>query len=175
MKRSRGGFLEMPVKERLLRKTNWKKDASNKEISDYFYEIREHAKSALLDLHLLCDTLSESQLKEIFGTEEILFPRKDQFTFSQYPISNLMQAILLHTPSIRKRSESELKERQWRKLFLEEIVIMCLDWYYNSGIFRADHQLNMIYDTMDLIALGSSGFKKVERRDNPPSYVRYKY
>ena len=167
MQRTRGGFLSKSVKERLLHITNWSEGTSNYDLHQYFYEIREHAKSALGDMHLLCDTLTELQLEQIFGTKEIFDIKSDRvFTLAQYPISNLLEAIIPRIDYRRrgKETEEERKEKEWRKLFLEEIVIMCLDWYLRSGLVKTDSHKRILIDTMDAIAILSSGNKKIERR-----------
>jgi hypothetical protein len=61
--RTRQGFLSRKVIEILLRKRHFQR-SENK--SQFFYDIREHAKSAFGDFMLLIETLDDSQLKEIF-------------------------------------------------------------------------------------------------------------
>lgn len=103
LKRSRGGFLEIPVKEKLLHITNWEKTVTSREVSQYFYEIREHAKTALNDLGLLCDVLNEEQLQLIFGKNSLPSSSK-----SEYPISNVLSTLIPERLQI-----NDLEKRLW--------------------------------------------------------------
>lgn len=66
MKRTKSGFLERPVKERLLHKKRLEEYTKDDEVYDFYYKIREHTKTAFGDFMLLCDVLTENQLQEIF-------------------------------------------------------------------------------------------------------------
>src|SRR5256885_1102321 len=89
MKRTRGGFLSREVKERLLHITNWEVGITSDEIYKYFYEIREHVKTAIGEFQLLCDVLTEKELRIIFGTKEQRSQAEDT-----YPITLLLSSLL---------------------------------------------------------------------------------
>lgn len=84
----RKGFLNTDDKNILLQISRWSPHTADREVYDFFYDVRERAKSALLDLQILCDTLNEEQLQHIFGTKQKL-PTKDKF-----PITEVLSSLL---------------------------------------------------------------------------------
>ena len=46
---------------------------------------------------------------------------------------------------------------------MEEIIVMGLLWYYNSGIVMTSAQKEMLLDTIDAITIATSGKKKIEK------------
>lgn len=168
MKRTRKGFLERPVKERLLHITNWKEETTNEEIYRYFYEIREHAKSAIDDFRLLCDILTESQLQEIFAREEIHEVKQFQLKIREtvYPISLLLKSILPNPIYVGEDAQKEMEkirnQNEWRKNIIENVLVESLVWYFYSGLFKTDKEKQLIFDMIDQVTVASSGIKKYE-------------
>jgi len=160
---SREGFLNPSKKERLLHITRGR-DESNREISDFFYEIRERAKSAITDMQLLCDTLNEDQLEQIFGARES-FTHEKQVMVGNYLIVNLLKSLIPYSFQFGKDklTQEQLKEREWRKHFLSELIVEGLLWYFHSGIFKSDSHLNLLFDALDTITVMSTGKKKYQR------------
>jgi len=154
IKATRDGFLNTKIKQRLLHISNWSDSPSDREIYDFFYEIRERTKTAILDMQLLCDVLSENQLQTIFGTKRYR-PKAEDL----YPISELLVALTSVNPvrGSSKKKEQLKKEREWRKLVLEELVVKGLSWYYSSGVFKTDLHRRLIQDTIDTLQIISSG------------------
>jgi len=56
-----------------------------------------------------------------------------------------------------KKKEQIKKEREWRKLILEDLVVRGLSWYYTSGVFKTDLHRRLIKDTIDTLQIISSG------------------
>jgi len=159
IKPHRDGFLGKNHKEKILRLKKWR-EASDREVYDFFYDIRERARSALIDFQMLCEFLNEGQLQAIF-TEQ----KKDVVGY--YPLTLFLSA-LLPSPTFRlkpKQIEKLEKEQLWRKLVLEDLVIKALSWYDESGIFETDSHSRLLVDTMDAISIMSSGEKRIVRHD----------
>jgi len=53
IKATRDGFLNTRIKERLLHISKWNDKPSDREIYDFFYEIRERSKTAILDMRFV--------------------------------------------------------------------------------------------------------------------------
>lgn len=159
IKSTRDGFLNTKTKKRLLHITKWSDNPSDREIYDFFYEIRDRTKSAILDMQLLCDVLTEDQLQKIFGVKRNKLQAEDL-----YPISELLIAITNEKPirGSAKKKEQIRKEREWRKLILEDLVMRGLLWYYSSGVFKTDLHRRLIKDTMDTLQVTGSGNIKIK-------------
>lgn len=163
MKPHRDGFLGKNHKQKILRLKKWR-ETSDREVFDFFYDIRERAKSALIDFNMLCEFLSEDQLKSIFTEQK-------KGVVGYYPLTLFLSA-LLPSPTARlkpKELEKLEKDQLWRKLVLEDLVLKALSWYDESGIFETDSHSRLLVDTMDAISIMSSGEKRVIRH-NPDSY-----
>jgi len=63
LKISRGGLLTTPQRKRLLRITKATEGESEKKL---WFDIRNSARGAFLDLKLICDVASDNQLQDIF-------------------------------------------------------------------------------------------------------------
>lgn len=59
---------------------------------------------------------------------------------------------------------AKLKEQEWRKTILVDVVVEILLWYFYSGIFKTNRQKEMIFDMIDQISVASSGIKQYELR-----------
>jgi len=156
LKPKRDGFLGKNHKQRILRLKKWR-EASDRDVYDFFYDIRERAKSALIDFQFLCEFLTEEQLKVIFAEKEK--------TAGIYPLTLFLSA-LLPTSTYRmqpKQAEKLQLEQAWRKLILEDLMIKGLSWYIYGGILKTDSHRRMVIDTMDAVAIMSSGKKRVVR------------
>jgi hypothetical protein len=164
-KTKRNGFLTFSQKEILLRKKNLNQNRIENTNSDNFSQIRAKTASAMVDFQLLFDMLSENQLETIFGKKDETTPRNPDLIYSTYPISILFESLL------PKSNDKNDETKQWRKLFMEEITMMCLLWYYNSGIVMTSAQREMLLDTIDAITIMSSGKKKIEK--NPDGGFMY--
>ncbi|MGI0057172.1 MAG: hypothetical protein ACREAK_07340 [Nitrosarchaeum sp.] len=157
LKPPRDGFLNKKQKELLLRFSNLPRGTTDRYIYDLFYEVRERAQSALIDLQLLCEVLNEKELQTIFGTKPM--------ATADFPITKVLSSML---PSYTFRmkpdnTEKLQKEQEWRKFILHEIVVKSLDWYTNSGIFKTDILRRLLIDTMDAITVLSTGDKGIIR------------
>ncbi|CUR52045.1 protein of unknown function [Nitrosotalea devaniterrae] len=56
----------------------------------------------------------------------------------------------------------KLKEQEWRKIILEDVLVEILIWYFYSGIFKTNKEKEMIFDMIDQITVASSGIKRYE-------------
>ena len=138
VKATRDGFLNTMVKERLLHFTNWESEKTEREIYDFFYEIRVRARSAIFDMQLLCDVLNENQLQSIFGVKRHKPQAEDL-----YPISELLIAITSEkfVKGSSKKKEQIKKEREWRKLMLEDVTARGL--FKNAIIIRFKYKYRL--------------------------------
>jgi hypothetical protein len=153
----RNGFLTNSQKNLLLRKKNLEQNKAQNTNSDNFSQIREKTRSALVDFQLLFDTMSENQLKVLFGNEDEQTPRNPKLMYGSYPLSILFESLL---PKVNDKNN---ESTQWKKYFMEEIIVMGLLWYYNSGIVMTSAQKEMLLDTIDAITIATSGKKKIEK------------
>lgn len=162
LKRSqRSGFLPTETKKRLLHLTNWKQDTSNQEIYQFFSNIREHTLSGMMDLQLLCSTLNEKELERIFGTKPT--------AQDEYPITKVLSSLLPESRTFRmkpKELEKLLKDQEWRKVILNELVLEALYWYYNSRIFKTNTHSRLLAETIDAISWIANGDKHITIQDN---------
>ena len=158
VKATRDGFLNTRIKRMFLHITNWESKISDREIYDYFYEIRERTKSAIMDMQILCDVLSEKQLQTIFGTKEYK-PKAEDL----YPIMEVLNSLITerYYKGSKKKLEKIQKEREWRKLILEDVNVRGLLWYYNSGILQTSLNRRLIHDSMETLQILSSGVVKL--------------
>ena len=167
---SRYGFLNKKQKEKLLKITKWSRDTTNREIIDFYYEVREGAALAIQDLQLLCETLNEDQLEKIFLTKDSFYFHNKKIETINYPITQLMESLIPHqifaNPQTKEFMERHMKERQWRKLILEDLVIESLLWYFHSGLFKTNAQQQLLFDAIDAIQVNSSGKKEFDLRHN---------
>lgn len=181
MKRTRMGFLSTAVKEQLLYYKNWPEETTTQEISQYFYEIREHAKAAIDDFRLLSEVLTESEFQHIFGEKiegDLIIEELNNQTYTtknapRYPISLFFETLVPKTIHLKDGAvTNEIKEQQeWRKEVLEEITLKALDWYFDSGIITTDVHKRLLVDTADVIGLASSGKKPYVFRPDSPMYA----
>jgi hypothetical protein len=170
VKRTRGGFLPRKKLMRLLHHTNWEQGSIRKytgtigtdqevfgggdetALTKYFYEIREHAQAAIDDFRLLSDVLTEKELRAIFGKKI-----DEMNKMPVYPISLLLESLLPKITNQKKGIvvQEILKEQEWRKGVLEEVVISALHWYLESGVFKTESHQRLLSDTLDAIAIMS--------------------
>ena len=140
LRRTRGGFLENPVKERLLRITNWEEDVSNDAIYQYFYDVREHTKTAIGEMQLLCDVLNEEQLQMIFGTKQdkplaeplypivevlsSLIPTRIQTDDTRDQINMLKREIRIRTEGIAKGKYTKDNVKEEQRILEQQKVML---------------------------------------------------
>ena len=131
----RPGFLS-PNQRKFLLKIKNKPQSTT--IYDFFYTLRENAKSSLNDLNLLTEVLTEDQLKEIFGIEEGM-------TESEF--SKLLES-LLPSPNIKKQKKKKASknDQEWKKDILNDAVIKGLEWYLHSGLIKSQTEQRIIKD-----------------------------
>jgi len=150
------GFLTTKHKEKLLRLRKWEQETDEGDVSNFFFDIREKAKSAMKDFELLCDLLTEEQLEMIFGkTKENKKP-----LFSKL----LVKLLPVEEKSKKKKMTKEdmllLKSKEWRKYLLSDIIVKGLLWYYKSGIFQTFAHQRAIEDTIDAVSVMVTGEKQ---------------
>jgi hypothetical protein len=155
-KRSRNGFLSTHTRERLLHITNWSEDTEVRDIYQFFYDIREHAKAAIDDFRLLSDVLTEKEFQQLLGQKIV-----DRNNIERYPISILFDVLIPKTAHLKegKIVTEILQEQEWRKEVLEEITKKSLMWYINSGLIQTDSHIRLLADAIDIIGVMSSGKK----------------
>lgn len=165
VKITRAGFLNTHQKEKLLRISKWGRNSTNVEIQKFFYDIRERTANAIRDFQLLCEVLSENQLEKIFIEKRKLEIQetKEKFTHTDYPITKLIRTLIPYPILIGVKAKEEMqriqKEQQWRQYILENLVIESLLWYYNSGLFKTDSELDIIFNAIDTISVKVSSEK----------------
>jgi len=169
VKITRSGFLNTNQKEKLLRITKWGRNSTNQEIQKFFYDIREQTTAAIRDFQLLCEVLNEDQLEKIFLQKRKLIVQetKEKFTQTEYPITKLIKSLIPYPILIGATAHQEMekieKEQHWRKYILEDLVIECLLWYYNSGLFETDVEQDILFDAIDVISVKVLGEKRYHK------------
>lgn len=168
MKRSRGGFLERPVKQRLLHATNWEEETGDIEISKYFYEIREHAKTAFGELLLLCDVLTEKQIKEIFqfkaeGELEDMIShegggKKSQQLWHSVPsIENILRGVLktdegnIVTENIWKNMALHEQLDSWKFHMAHHIIEICFEFLTKNKFITSKAHQRLVDEVLDML------------------------
>lgn len=169
MKRTKSGFLEKPVKERLLGNKRWEEYSNDDDVYDFFYKIREHARTALGDFMLISDILSESQLKDIFCTEvqkeelDKVGHNPDhrplnRLLQSNPRIENILRGILKDSKIVSPTDEKEWKNRQlseqsdaWKFFFAQEIVRICFDFFKNNDFITSKAHERVLDEVRDML------------------------
>lgn len=169
IKRSRGGFLERPIKEKLLRYKKLDQYATTDDISKDFWEIREHAKTAIGDLLLLTDTLTESQLKEILLTQP---PKDIMDSLSKNPDTKAHDRVWQSNPRLENVLRSILKDRDfggiydkkewdkkelseqedaWKFFMVQTIIEICFDFLKNNSYVTTKAHERLVEEVIDMI------------------------
>lgn len=170
--RTRAGFLPTEAKKRLLYLTHWKEGTTDQEVYQFFYDIRERSLAAMKDFQLLCQRLNEEQLEMIFARKDVfsIIDSKKKITSTTYPITELMKSLIPHPlfarPQSKEFMKQLMKQREWRKQFLQDLVVESLLWFFHSGIFKTDEQKKLLFDAIDAITVNTSGEKSFELRHN---------
>jgi len=168
MKRSRGGFLERPVKQRLLHVTNWEEETDDTDISKYFYEVREHAKTAFEEFLLLCDVLTESQIKDIFQFKaegELLDKishegdgKKSQHLWHSVPsMENILRGILktsdtnMVTENIWKDMRLYEQPDSWKFNMAHHIIEICFEFLKENRFITSKAHQRLVEEVLDML------------------------
>ncbi len=159
------GFLTVKQKELLLHLKHWEQETDKGDLSNFFFDIREKAKTAMKDFELLCDVLTEEQLELIFGKSKI----EEQSLFSKLLSKLLPTEEQSKKKKLTKGARLLLKNKEWRKYLLSDMIIKGLSWYYESGIFRTHSHQRALEDSADAISIMVTGEKsklvrKIDRR-----------
>lgn len=185
MKRTKSGFLERPVKEKLLRKKRWSEYTQDDEVYDFFYKIREHAKTALGDLMLLCDVLTDSQLREIFEfkTEGEL---KKQLSITKFgseygkllsfapSLENFLNSLTVShdtkpvSPKVWDNRTLEVQPDSWKFYLVEHLIEISFEFLKQNGFITSKAHQRLVEEVMDMIISESrntlipKAFRKVD-------------
>jgi len=145
--RKRPGFISSNQRKFLLRIKNKPQSTTT---SDFFYTLRENAKSTLNDLNLLTEVLTEDQLQEIFGTEE----GRTESEFSKF-LTSLLPSKNVGKQTKKKKLKGD--DQRWKKDILNDAVIKGLEWYLHSGLIKTQTEQRTIKESADVISVASKG------------------
>jgi len=149
------GVLTTLDKKKLLRLKNWEQETNEDDLSNFFFDIRAKAKSAMKDFELLCDVLTEEQLEMIFGK----IKNDEKSLFSELLAKLLPVKEKSKKKKMTKESRTLLKSKEWRKYLLSDMIVNGLLWYYESGVFRTSSHQRAIEDTIDAVSVMVTGEK----------------
>ncbi|MDE1726095.1 MAG: hypothetical protein KGH89_02370 [Thaumarchaeota archaeon] len=170
LKRTRKGFIEVPVKQRLLHITNWEEGTTRDDVHRYFYEIREHAESALGDFLLLCDTLTEKQIKDIFEfkakgeLKDKLSVTGDSAESQKLwyfvpSLENILRAVLKsEDPRDEKPSnpweDMKLSEQPdtWKFMMVNHLIGICFEFLKENRFVTSKSHERLVEEVLDMIS-----------------------
>ncbi len=165
----RNGFLTKDQVEKLSGLKKWER-RTNRDLSKYFSEVRAKSESALLDFKILFDALTEMELERILTKTTTAELPKGKFSFTSYPITELLASLLPHPLYAEQKTQQEIEDimtgKEWRKAFLEEMMVDGLAWYFYSGLCKTDAEKKILFDAIDMISVKSSGTKKYTLMQN---------
>lgn len=146
------GFLSTKDKEKILHIRNWEQETNEDDLYNFFFDIREKAKSAIKDFELLCDTLTEDQLEKTFGKNKT----------SHSLVSHLIQKLIpasshITSKKMKKYEKESLMNKEWRKDLLNDIIIDGLEWNLHSGLIKTQTEQRTIKEAADVISVASTG------------------
>lgn len=154
LNRSRQGFLSMPVKQRLLKIKKMEREFTNEEKQRYFYDIREHAKSAFGDFLLLMDTLQDSQIKEIFEGNNLSTKEMQQFKQlrNETENKNFFQKLptflnMLNTLFIEKGEQDDT----WKAYMSYYVITTCTKFLREHDFISTKAHQRLLDEVEDMI------------------------
>ena len=156
------GFLTTKHKEKLLRLRKWEQETDEGDVSNFFFDIREKAKSAMKDFELICDILTEEQLEMIFGKTK----NDEKSLFSELLAKLLPVEEEFKKMEMTKEERVLLESKEWRKYLLSDMIDKGLSWYYYSGIFRTFSHQRTIKDAIDAVSIMVTGEESSSFRHN---------
>ena len=144
LKRRDRGFLTTKEKENLLHIKKWQ-DADNQTVYQFFFDMRESAKTAFSDFMLLCETLNEKQLIQIFSNNIYLSEEsklshstdKDLKKFQRtYPLFKYVVRAMLQDRSrvtltnIKSKKDLEsFDDDSWQAYLAHDLIGICLEFF----------------------------------------------
>jgi hypothetical protein len=187
LKRSRQGFLSNNNKMILLKYKKWGEGTDSDDIYRFFYEIREKAFTAFSDLMLLCDTLSEDQIKEIFNIEpnisnkepRVFGNEEDYQSFQrQHPVfNNIVENVLkdrspITLKTIRKKSDYDLiLDDSWQAFLAYGLIDMCLKFFSEHGFLSSKAHERLADEVKDMLNVEIARGIKLKRYERVKGFV----
>lgn len=184
-KRKRRGFLSTNEKEKLLRIKKWQ-DADDQEIYQFFYDIRESAITAFSDFLLLCETLNEKQIIEIFSNDIhvndemklLKTPECDELERFRrsHPLFKYVVEFILSDRSKFKstKTEKELKsiyDDAWQAYLAHDLIRICLNFFREHGFISTKAHERLADEVEDMINVEVSRGIKLKRHQRSKGFV----
>ena len=148
------GFLSPKQQEILLHKGKIGKRTNIPNHSDFFHTIREKAKKSFGNYQLLTDTLSDSQLEEVFSVSGIY--SVDRFSLLTI-LNKLFEPEYKTIPVIRKgkvvktTKEPINLDDTWKALLAESVLKTCIDFFRKHRYISTEIHDRFLYELEQMI------------------------
>lgn len=174
LSRTRQGFLSMPVKQRLLKIKKMEREMTNEEKQRYFYDIREHAKTAFGDFLLLMDTLQDSQIKEIFEGQNLSLKEMNQL--KQVKTNEDSTKFFQKLPSFLNLlttlfSEHEEKDDSWKAYTSYYVVMACTKFLREHNFISTKAHERLLDEVENMINVEIARGVYLEREQRVKGFI----
>lgn len=186
LKRTRRGFLSASEKEKLLKIKKWQE--SDHEIYQFFYEIRESAKTAFADFILLCDTLNEKEIREIFSNDYstnkinempdgMNFELMEQFYRTRPLLKDVIRYVLqdrskVKFTNIKSNKDLELfDDDSWQAYLAHDLIRICLQFFREHNFISTKAHERLADEVEDMINVEVSRGIKLKRHQRTKGFV----
>ncbi len=186
IKRTRRGFLSTSEKEKLLKIRKWQE--SDAEISQFFYEVRESAKTAFTDFVLLCDTLNEKEIESIFSNnysktelskmpDSMNFELMEQYYRSHPIFKDVIRYILqdrsvVSLSNVKSAKKLELfLDDSWQAYLAHDLIRICLQFFREHGFISTKAHERLAEEVEDMINVEVSRGIKLKRHERTKGFV----
>lgn len=186
LKRTRRGFLSTSEREKLLKIKKWHE--SDGEIYQFFYDIRERAKTAFADLILLCDTLNEKEIENIFSNnysntelkkmpDGMSFELMEQYYRSYSVFKDVIRYVLqdrstIKLSNIKLKKDFELfDDDSWQAFLAHDLIRICLQFYKEHGFITTKAHERLTEEVEDMINVEVSRGINLKRHERTKGFV----
>lgn len=150
------GFLSSNHRKVLLHQKRIGKRTSTTSDSDFYYTIREKAKGALTDYSLITETLTDSQLEEIFSVTKM---ESDPFTLTSF-LEKLFELELVSV-ALKDIKGKYIENKSfkmpidqndlWKALLAERILNICIDFFVDHRYISTQVHAGFLENLRELI------------------------
>lgn len=140
------GFLSPNQKKRLLGLKKMERGTTD---SDFWYRIKRSAKNALLDLQLISEIASDSQLMEIFSSltvDEYREIDKNKGKYTRTDPKNLFNAVL-------SSDGNALTDNNWKYGLAHDLVNVGLDYVTTKKKLYTELHRRIFQDVRDILIM----------------------
>lgn len=153
--RTKRGFLSTRQRSVLLHKSKMGKRTDIPDHSDFFHTMRENSKTAFGDYLLLIDTLTDSQLENVFS----VFKIKDDNSFSLLTVLNRLFESEKKIVPVKNRNDKTVKlskeplnvDDKWKALLAEALLKSCIDFFRTHRYISTEIHERFLYELEQMI------------------------